>query len=167
MLAHNLWYHAEVLSSCISMVERNNFWILLLIDIYRDSWLIRETEKEQKKSTESWKLISKAADAISRFTSVQTFLSRLELNSTSVISNFDSSRLRLFRSSITYQQLKVGNKAVDIVDEVVKFLHKAIPFKNFIVLYPFKEIDECVKFFYHLLEKSWFLTKQTNTKIQY
>lgn len=126
--------------------------------------MINKRNRKRKKSTDSWKLSSKAADAIPRFTLVQTFLSRLELNSTSVISNFDSSRLRLLLSSITYQQLKVGSKIVDIVGEVAKFLHKATPIYIFISLHLFKEIDEGEKFFYYLLEKSWFLTKQTNTK---
>ena len=60
--------------------------------------------------------------------------------------------------------MKLGSKIVDIVDEGVKFLHKATPIYNFISLHLFKEIDEGEKFFYYLLEKSWFLTKQTNTK---
>ena len=90
----------------------------------------------------------------------------LELNSSKVLVLFQIltrfSRLR--RSLITYQHLKLGSKIVDIVDEVVKFLHKATPIYNFISLHLFKEIDEGEKFFYYLLEKSWFLTKQTNTK---
>ena len=82
--------------------------------------------------------------------------------------NFATRFSRLRRGLITYQQLKLGSKIVDIVDEVVKFLHKATPIYNFISLHLFKEIDEGEKFFYYLLEKSWFLTKETNTKrLQY